>query len=258
MRCFEDNDVIHVEGKVDPLSDIDVIETELLLADIQTLENAIPKAQRAARGGDKDAKLRLTASERCKEHLETGTPLRTMEMSEPEEKSIRSYGLMSAKPILYIANVGEDDLDGESPHVAAVKEHAEKVGANVVCVCAKFEAELAELDEEGRQEMLSEAGLREPALAAVARQAYRTLGLQSYFTAGEKEVRAWTIPIGASAPQAAGVIHSDFESNFIRAEVYTVEDLQTYEEEKAIRAAGKLRAEGKQYIVQDGDICHFL
>ena len=258
VRCFEDPDVIHVSGSVDPVSDIDTIETELVLADMQTLENAISKAQRSARTGDKEAKLRVSAIEKCNAHLEAERPLRTLELSEAEQTAISSYGLMTAKPILYVANVDENDLEGKSPLVDEVRAHSEKSGANVVCVSAKLEAEIAELDEPDRSEMLADAGLTEPALNQIAAGAYRTLGLQSYFTAGEKEVRAWPVPIGATAPQAAGVIHSDFERGFIRAEIYTLEDLEQYGTEKDIRAAGKLRVEGKNYVMQDGDICHFL
>lgn len=258
VRCFEDPDVIHVSGNVDPVADIDTIETELVLADMQTLENALPKAQRSARGGDKEAKLRVEAIEKCNDHLSAEQPLRTLSLSEPEAKAIHSFGLMTAKPILYVANVDENDLEGKDPLVTKVREHAEKSGANVVCVSAKLEAELAELDEADREEMLADVGLEAPALSTIARGAYQTLGLQSYFTAGEKEVRAWTIPAGATAPQAAGVIHSDFEKGFIRCEVYTLEDLETHGSEKEIRQAGKLRVEGKDYVVQDGDICHFL
>lgn len=258
VRCFEDPDVVHVAGNVDPLSDIDTIETELVLADMQTLENATGKAQRAARGGDKEAKLRLAAIEKCLAHLESEQPLRTLTLPEAEAKAIHSFGLMTAKPILYVANVDETDLEGTSPLVQKVRQYADKVGAGVVCVSAKLEAELAELDEADRQEMLADVGLEAPALHTIAQAAYKTLGLQSYFTAGEKEVRAWTIPVGATAPQAAGVIHSDFEKGFIRCEVYTLGDLESFGNEKEIRQAGKLRVEGKDYIVQDGDICHFL
>ena len=258
VRCFEDPDVVHVSGAIDPVADIETIETELMLADLQTLENSLAKAQRTARSGDKEAKLRVTAIEACNAHLAKDLPLRTLDLGEPETKAISSFGLMTAKPILYVANVGEDDLGGDHPSVQAVREHAEKSGANVVCVCAKIEAEIAELDEADRGEMLTDLGLDEPALNQIARAAYRTLGLQSYFTAGEKEVRAWAVPVGASAPQAAGVIHSDFERGFIRAEIYALEDLEQYGSEKEIRQAGKLRVEGKNYVMQDGDICHFL
>ncbi len=257
VRCFEDPDVIHVAGAVDPIADIETIEAELMFADLQTLENALSKAQRTARSGDKEAKLRVATIDKCNQHLEAEKPLRTLSLTEPEEKCISSYGLLTAKPVLYVANVGEDDLTGEHELVGKVREHASKSGAGVVCVCAKIEAEIAELDEEDRGEMLADIGLEEPALAQIAREAYRTLGLQSYFTAGEKEVRAWPVKIGATGPEAAGVIHSDFESRFIRVEVYTLEDLETHGSEKEIRQAGKLRVEGKNYLVQDGDICHF-
>jgi GTP-binding protein YchF len=258
VRCFEDPDVTHVAGNVDPVADIETIETELMLADIQTLENALSKAERTARSGDKEAKLRVEVIGKCNAHLAQDQPLRTLKLVEAEAAAISSYGLMTAKPILYVANVGEDDLKGEVELVQKVRQHAEAAGAQVVCVCAKLEAELAELDDDDRAEMLAEVGLEQPALQQIAQQAYRTLGLQSYFTAGEKEVRAWTVPIGATAPQAAGVIHTDFERGFIRAEVYTLADLEQYKSEKEIRQAGKLRVEGKNYIMQDGDICHFL
>lgn len=258
VRCFEDPDVTHVSGTVDPLSDIDTIETELMLADMQSLDNALAKAQRTARSGDKEAKLRVGVIERCVAHLNDGKPVRLLELNEVEQKSISSFGLLTAKPILFIANVDENDLDGQNELVGKVRQYADSVGANVACVCAKLESEIAELDEGDREEMLTDVGLKEPALAQVARAAYRTLGLQSYFTAGEEEVRAWPVPIGATGPQAAGVIHTDFERGFIRAEVYSLEDLEEHGSEKDIRQAGKLRVEGKTYVMQDGDICHFL
>jgi GTP-binding protein YchF len=258
VRCFEDPDVIHVTGTVNPVSDIETIEIELMLADIQTLENSLSKAERTAKSGDKDAKYRVEVIRKCLAHLGTEQPLRKMEFDEAESKVVRSYGLMTAKPILYVANVDENDLEGKGPLVQQVRDFAAKVGASVVPVCAKLESEIAELDEADRAEMLEGAGLTEPSLAVLAREAYRVLGLQSYFTAGEMEVRAWTIPIGATAPQAAGVIHTDFEKGFIRAEIYTLDDLETHKSEKDIRAAGKLRVEGKAYVMQDGDICHFL
>ncbi len=258
VRCFEDDDVIHVTGKVNPLSDIEVIELELMLADLQTLENALPKAERAAKSGDKDAKLRADVSKKCIAFLQTDQPLRKCEFDENERKAVSSFGLMTAKPILYVANVDESDVEGRGPLVMAVREFAEKVGASVVPVCAKIEAEIAELPEADRAEMLASVGLQQPALTSLAQAAYRTLGMQSFFTAGEQEVRAWPIRIGATAPQAAGVIHTDFEKGFIRAEIYTLADLEQYKSEKEIRNAGKLRVEGKAYIMQDGDICHFL
>ncbi len=258
VRCFDDPDVIHVAGKVDPLSDIETIETELMLADLQAIDQALPKSQRSAKGGDKEAVLRVAALEACLAHLNASQPLRTLKLDEPLTKALQSFGLMTAKPILFVANVDESDPTGKGPLVQKVREYAAKIGANVVPVCAKIEAEIAELPEADRAEMLESVGLTEPALASLARAAYRTLGLQSYFTAGEKEVRAWTIPIGATAPQAAGVIHTDFEKGFIRAEIYSLPDLETYKTEKDLRAAGKLRTEGKAYVMQDGDICHFL
>jgi ribosome-binding ATPase len=212
VRCFEDPDVTHVAGKVDPVADMETIEMELMLSDIQTLENALPKAERSAKTGDKEAKLRVSAIQKCMAHFEKELPLRSITtLDDFEQKAISSYGLMSAKPILYIANVDENDLQGRSPMVTAVREYAAKRNANVVPVCAKLEAEIAEMESPDREEMLAGVGLSEPALQVVAREAYTTLGLQSYFTAGEKEVRAWTIPVGATAPQGAGVIHTDFE-----------------------------------------------
>jgi GTP-binding protein YchF len=258
VRCFKDDDVIHVAGNVDPLSDIETIEMELMLADIQALEVALPKAQKAGRSGDKEAKLRVSAIEACMAHLSKELPLRSLTLPPLEKEAIQSFGLMTAKPILFVANVDESDLLGKGAMVQKVRDFATKISAGLVPVCAKLESEIAELEEPDRSEMLAGVGLKEPALSALAREAYRTLGLQSYFTAGEKEVRAWTIPVGATAPQAAGVIHSDFEKGFIRVEVYSLEDLEKYGNEKEIRANGKMRVEGKGYIMRDGDICHFL
>ena len=257
-RCFDDPDVVHVSGKVDPVSDIEIVEIELLLADGQSIEAMLPKAERGAKSGDKDMVARVAVLKKCQAQLAKDEPLRKVEWDKDEKRIIDSYGFLSAKPILYVANVDESDLQGEGPLVTAVREFAARVGAGVVPVCAKLEAEIAELDEADRKAMLADCGLTEPALAVLARAAYRTLGLQSYFTAGEKEIRAWTIPVGATAPQAAGVIHSDFEKGFIRAEVYTLEDLEQHKSEKELRAVGKLRTEGKTYVMKDGDICHFL
>ena len=258
VRCFEDPDVVHVDGKVDPVADIETIEIELMLADIQTLDTALPKAERTAQSGDKEAKARADAIRKCLDHLARDRPLRKLTLDEAEAKAIGSFGLMTAKPVLYVANVDETDLEGRGPLVQQVRDFAATVGATVVPVCAKLEAEIAELDEADRAEMLESSGLTEPALTVLSQAAYRVLGLQSYFTAGETEVRAWTIPVGATAPQAAGVIHSDFEKGFIRVEVYTLPDLEHFKAEKDIRGAGKLRIEGKAYVMQDGDICHFL
>jgi hypothetical protein len=229
-----------------------------MLADIQLLENTLSKAERTAKSGDKDAKQRVEVIRKCMTHLNAQQPLRTLSMDEAERDAVKEYGLLTAKPILYVANVDEADLDGKGPLVQQVRAEAAKAGASVVPVCAKLEAEIAELDPADRADMLAGAGLSEPALSLLARASYRSLGLQSYFTAGETEVRAWTVPVGATAPQAAGVIHTDFEKGFIRAEIYSLDDLETYKTEKDIRAAGKLRVEGKAYVMQDGDICHFL
>ena len=258
VRCFEDEDVIHVSGQVDPMADIETIEMELMLADIESLQNAKEKAGKTARSGNKEAIARLAVIEKCLTHLESETPLRKLDLTEPEEKSIRSFGLMTLKPLLYVANVAEGDVEGTSELASKVREYAAGVGAGFVAVCASIESELAEVPPEERGEMLDAYGLKEPALNALAREAYATLGLQSYFTAGEKEVRAWTVPIGTAAPQAAGVIHTDFEKSFIRVNVFTLDDLVEHGSENEIKNAGKLRVEGKAYIVQDGDICHFL
>ena len=257
VRCFEDEDVIHVSGNVDPIADIETIETELTFADMEAVANGMEKAKKTARSGDKEAKMRVEVLEACNAHLEQGNPLRTMDLNELQWKSVNSFGFLTAKPIMYVANVAEDDLEGKSPLVDKVREHATSVGAGLAVVCAKIESEIAELEPEERTEMLEAVGLAEPALAVLAREAYRTLGLESYFTAGEKEVRAWTIPTGATGPEAAGVIHTDFEKGFIRAEVFTVDDLEEHGSESEIKKAGKLRVEGKTYVVKDGDICHF-
>ncbi len=257
VRCFENDDVTHVDGSVDPIRDIETIETELLLADLQQAEDSLPRAVKAARGGDKDAALRVSALELVKAALSEGKPVRTLSLADDQKKVVRNMGFLTAKKILYVTNVDENSLHGNAL-VDKVKAHADKNGGEVVVVCAKIESELAELDEADRMEMLSSLGMSEPALASVARAAYHLLGLQSFFTAGEKEIRAWPVPIGATAPQAAGVIHTDFERGFIRAEIYSVEDLAALGTESAIKSAGKLRLEGKAYVMQDGDVCHFL
>lgn len=259
VRCFEDPDVIHVEGVVDPIRDIETIETELMLADLQTVQGSKDKAAKAAKGGDKEAKIKLEILLECEALLKDVKPVRTLNYDVPDyQKAFRGLSLLSAKKVLYLANVHENDLHGEGPLVQKVRDLAAGEGSNVVPVCARLEAELSELEPADRKELLESVGLTEPALNVVTRAAYKTLGLQSFFTAGEMEVRAWTIPVGATAPQAAGVIHTDFEKGFIRAQIYSVDDLVHFESEKAIREAGKLRVEGKTYVMQDGDICHFL
>jgi GTP-binding protein YchF len=258
VRCFENADILHVEGTVDPIRDIDTIDTELALADLETVASSLDKSERLARSGDKEALARAEILRRCRGQLDQGKPVRALEFSPDERKALKSLGLITARKVLYVANVDEADVHGEGPLVQKVRQRAAAEGGAVVPVCGKLEAELAELDEKDRQEMLETMGLREPALATLAREAYRLLGLHSYFTSGPKEIRAWTIPLGATAPQAAGVIHTDFERGFIRAEIYTLDDLKQYKTEAAIKAAGKMRAEGKSYVMRDGDITHFL
>ena len=241
VRCFAGGEVIHVEGSVDPIRDIDTIDTELALADLETVSSSLDKAERTARSGDKDAAARAEILRRAKAHLNEGKPVRQLEFSPEEKKIVKGLGLITAKKVLYVANVDESDLHGEGPLVQKVRERAAQEAGSVVPVCGKLEAELAELDESDRNEMLQTMGLTEPALAALAREAYRLLGLHSFFTAGPKEIRAWEISVGATAPQAAGVIHTDFERGFIRAEIYALEDLKQYKTEAAIKAAGRLR-----------------
>ncbi len=259
VRCFENGDVIHVDGSVNPIRDVETIDTELILADLQTVESAREKSAKKAKTGDADAKKRVALLDRCFARLDQGQTIRGMEIESAEEqKLMRGFSLLTAKPVMYLANVSDDDLHGENEHVEELRKRAEAENGVVVPVCAAIEAELREMDDADRAEMLADLGLEEPALNVVARAAYKTLGYHSYFTAGPKEIRAWTIPQGATGPQAAGVIHTDFERAFIRVEVYSIEALQEFKSEKAIREAGKLRVEGKEYIVRDGDVCHFL
>ncbi|MEM7577765.1 MAG: redox-regulated ATPase YchF [Planctomycetota bacterium] len=262
VRCFDDapgNEVTHVDGSVDPLRDIETIETELLLADLQAVDGATTKAVRAAKSGDKAAKARVSMLEKASALLDDSKPLRLLDLTPDEAQEAKAFGFLSAKPVLYVCNVDEAALPkGVNAHVEKVHAKAAEEGGVTVSVCAKLESELSELDGDDKAEMLEAVGLTEPALNALARGAYTLLGLQSYFTAGPTEIRAWPVPIGATAPQAAGVIHTDFEKGFIRAEVYSVEDLETHGSEKAIREAGKLRVEGKDYVMQDGDVCHYL
>jgi ribosome-binding ATPase len=259
VRCYEDANVVHVEGSIDPLRDIETIETELMLSDLQSVEGMVDRAAKQIRLGGPEAKRRLEILEECQARLGAGKPIRGLAYDEPTSARIlRELQFITAKPVLYVANVSEDDLAGRGPLVERVRKRAEAEGSQVVTVSARLESEIAELAEADRTEMLQSVGLEEPALAVLARAAYKLLGLQSYFTAGPKEIRAWTVPIGATAPQAAGVIHTDFERGFIRAEVYSVDDLVQFGSEKAIREAGKLRLEGKSYVMQDSDVCHFL
>ena len=263
VRCFSKapggEDITHVEGSVDPLRDIEIINTELVLADLETVSSSLDKAQRNAKSGDKEAIARFEALKKLKPVLDSGQTARTVKFDDPEQaKAVKSLGLITAKRVLYVMNVDEDDVNGTGPLCQKVREHAAKDGSEVVPVCAKIESELAELSEADKIEMLQSMGMEEPALNRLARAAYHLLGLQSYYTAGPKEIRAWTVPIGATAPQAAGVIHTDFEKGFIRAEIYSVADLEKYKTEKAIKEAGRMRIEGKDYVMEDADVCHFL
>ena len=256
VRCFEDDNVVHVDGKVDPASDIATINTELALADLETVTKALDKQSRKARSGDKNAKDAVAVLERINDHLGNGDPVRTMEFSAGERPIVRNLFLLTAKPTMYIANVDEDGL-GDNVLVDAVRVIAETEGAAVVTICGALEAELAFLDDEDHSEMLTEYGLDEPGLDRVVRAAYALLGLSTYFTAGEPEVRAWTIKDGASAPQAAGVIHTDFEHGFIKAEVVAYDDYVEFSGEAGAKDAGRWRIEGKDYTVQEGDVIHF-
>ena len=257
VRCFENADILHVENTVDPIRDIDTIDTELALADLETVSSSLDKSERLARSGDKEAIARAGILKKCRDQLDQAKPVRQLEFNEEERRQLKSLGLITAKKVLYVANVDESDIHGEGPLVQKVRERAKQEGGGVVPVCGKLESELSELPEGDRKEMLESLGLKEPALATLSREAYRLLGLQSYFTCGPKEIRAWTIPVGATAPQAAGVIHTDFEKGFIRADVYTLDDLRQHKTEPAIKAAGRMRSEGKAYVVKDGDVMHF-
>jgi GTP-binding protein YchF len=258
VRCFEDPDIMHVEGSVDPIRDIGTIETELMLADMQVVENILDKAIRTARSGDKESIAKVAVLQKCKTCLDAGNPIRSLQLEEEERKILRSLGMITAKPVLFVANVDDKDPTGQGPLVKKVRDYATANGGKVVVVCAKIESELAELTEADRNEMLSALGMAEPALHSVARAAYDLLGLQSYFTAGPKEIRAWTILKGATAPQAAGVIHTDFERGFIRAQTIAFADFITFKGEQGAKDAGKMRAEGKEYVVKDGDVMNFL
>jgi ribosome-binding ATPase len=256
VRCFQNDDIVHVAGRIDPLADVEIIDTELALADLATLEKGLDRATKAAKSGDKDAIRRRTLFERVKEQLDAVRPVRAMTLSEEERRDLRELQLLTAKPVMYVANVAENGFTN-NPMLTALEERAASEGAVVVAVCAAIEAEIAQLEEAERAEFLAELGLSEPGLNRVIRAGYKLLGLQTFFTAGPKEVRAWTVRIGATAPQAAGVIHTDFERGFIRAEVIAFNDYIAGKGEAGARDAGKLRLEGKEYIVQEGDVMHF-
>ena len=257
VRCFDDDDVVHVAGKINPLSDIDIINTELALADLTAIEKAVDRSAKAAKSGDKEAVRRRELFERVRAALDAGTPARALRLTEEERREVRELQLLTAKPVMYVANVDESALANGNEYLRALQRRADEEHAVVVPVCAAIEAEIAQLEEPERIEFLKDLGLAEPGLNRVIRGAYQLLGLQTYFTAGPKEVRAWTVRAGSTAPQAAGVIHTDFERGFIRAEVIAFADYLAGKGEAGAREAGKLRLEGKEYMVQEGDVMHF-
>ena len=256
VRCFENDDVIHVNNKVDPLADIDTIDTELALADLESVDKAISRYERVAKSGDKDAKAKIDVLQKLRAALDQGKAARTVALDDEEKAAVRELFLLTLKPVMYVANVLEDGFEG-NPHLDAVRARAAEEGAEVVPVSAAIEEELSQLDDADRDDFLKDLGLDEPGLNRVIRAAYKLLGLQTYFTAGVKEVRAWTVKAGSTAPQAAGVIHTDFEKGFIRAETIGYEDFIKYRGESGARDAGRLRLEGKEYRVQEGDVLHF-
>ena len=256
VRCFQDPDVVHVAGRVDPLDDIATVNTELALADMDSVERALDRATRAARSGDKEFALRVLALEKVKRVLDAGHAARTAVLTADERAAVRDLSLLTLKPILYVANVDEGGFEN-NPRLDQVRKHAESEGARTVAVCAKIEAEIAQLDDADKGEFLASLGLKEPGLNRVIRTGYDLLGLMTYFTAGPKEVRAWTVKAGATAPQAAGVIHTDFEKGFIRAEVVGYEDFIAHGGEHGAKANGSWRLEGKDYVVREGDVMHF-
>jgi len=256
VRCFVDENVVHVAGKIDPLDDIEVINTELALADLDSVEKALLKATKNAKSGDKEAKTRAELLEKVRTHLDSGKPVRSMGLDADQQKQLYDLHLLTIKPTMYIANVADDGFT-DNPQLDAVVKLAAEENAVVVPVCAAIESELVDLDHEEAQVFLEEMGLEEPGLNRVIRAGYTLLGLQTYFTAGVKEVRAWTIRIGDTAPKAAAVIHTDFEKGFIRAEVIAYDDFIACKGEQGAKEAGKMRLEGKEYVVQDGDVMHF-
>ncbi len=256
VRCFQDDNVVHVAGKVDPISDIETINTELALADMASVEKALLKSTKIAKTGNKDEFAKKEVLERIFAQLDTGKPARLLNLSEDEKTLIKDLCLMTLKPTMYIANVQDDGFEN-NPLLEKVEAYAKNEGARVVPICAAIEAEIAQLDDDEKQEFLDDLGMEEAGLNRVVRAGYELLNLSTYFTAGVKEVRAWTISVGATAPQAAGVIHSDFERGFIRAEVIAYDDFVNYKGEQGAKDAGKWRLEGKEYIVKDGDVVHF-
>ncbi len=257
VRCFENDDIVHVAGRIDPLADVDIINTELVLADLNIAEKAAERQAKAAKGGDKDAIRKRAIYERVRAQLDAGKPVHAMTLTADEKKDIRELHLLTDKPVMYVANVTEEGFEN-NPFLDALRARASQEGAMVVPVCAAIEAEISQLEEADRDDFLKELKLDEPGLNRVIRAGYKLLGLQTYFTAGVKEVRAWTIKRGDTAPQAAGVIHTDFEHGFIRAEVIAFDDFIAYQGEQGAKAAGKMQREGKEYVVREGDVMHFL
>ncbi|MFT4920064.1 MAG: GTP-binding protein YchF, partial [Zhongshania aliphaticivorans] len=256
VRCFDNDNIIHVANKIDPAADIDIINTELALADMESIDKQLQKVVRVARSGDKEATVLKNLFEKLLAHLNEGKPVRSLKLDADEMQRTRTLHLLTIKPTMYIANVNEDGFEN-NPHLDVVRTIAAEDGAIVVPICNKLESEIAELDDDEKAEFLTDLGMEEPGLDRVIRAGYQLLGLQTYFTAGVKEVRAWTIPVGATAPQSAGVIHTDFEKGFIRAEVIAYDDYIQYKGEQGSKDAGKWRLEGKDYIVKDGDVVHF-
>ncbi|AEH55017.1 MAG: redox-regulated ATPase YchF [Weizmannia coagulans] len=259
VRCFEDENITHVSGKVDPIDDIETINLELILADLETVDKRIGRVEKIAKQKDKEAVAEYEVLAKLKAAFEAEKPARAVELTEDQQKIVKGFQLLTSKPVLYVANVGEDDIQDPSanPYVGKVREYAKQEGAEVIVICARIEEEIAELDDDEKKMFLTELGIRESGLDQLIKAAYSLLGLATYFTAGEPEVRAWTFKKGMKAPQCAGIIHSDFEKGFIRAETVSYEDLIEYGSVAAAREAGKVRLEGKDYVVQDGDVMHF-
>jgi len=256
VRCFEDENVIHVANRIDPLDDVGIINMELALADLESVEKQKQRVQRVARSGDKEAIKTLALLDKLAEPLSEGIAVRTLELNDDELAAVKDFHLLTTKPTMYIANVADDGFE-DNPHLDAVRDLAAQEGAQVVAICNQIEAEISELEDDEKAEFLADIGMEEPGLDRVIRAGYELLGLQTYFTAGVKEVRAWTVKQNATAPQAAGVIHTDFEKGFIRAEVVAYDDFITGNGEQGAKEAGKWRLEGKDYIVKDGDVVHF-
>ena len=258
LRCFDNDNIVHVDGSVDPIRDKETIDIELQLKDLEAVEKRLEKVKRAAKTGNKEAQAELALLEKIQEVLLAGKSVRTIEFTEKEEELVKSMQFITAKPVLYVCNVDESSAKDGNAYVEKVREEVKDEEAEIIVLAVATEADIAELEDyEERQMFLTDIGLEEPGVSRLIRSAYKLLDLQTYFTAGEKEVRAWTIPVGATAPQAAGVIHTDFEKGFIRAEVIAYNDYETYGTEAKVKEAGKMRVEGKEYIVADGDVMHF-